>query len=138
VSSREPFTLDELHAIIARAHWQSAKSTEDVAPHQYVVLGWDKDDLTDEEFWRFEATIKAKGRLEEWTPPEEWVRRWGGRPMTNRYLYVGDGYAYWFTWPRDRVPMLNREHVSVQEQTPTRQPIAEQQSLLGHDTQEER
>ena len=34
--------------------------------------------------------------------------------MTNRYLYMAD-YAYWFTWPRGRVPMLNREHVSVQE-----------------------
>ena len=37
--------------------------------------------------------------------------------MTNRYLYIGD-YAYWFTWPRKSVPMLNREHVAVQEKTP--------------------
>ena len=28
---------DEVHDLIRRAHWQSAKSVEDVAPHQYVV-----------------------------------------------------------------------------------------------------
>ena len=60
---------DEIHDLIRRAHWQSAKSTEDVAPHQYVVIGWNKDDLTDEEFWYFVQTIKDLGRLEEWTPP---------------------------------------------------------------------
>ena len=111
----------EVEDFIARAHWQSAKSTEDVAPHQYVVLGWDRDDITDAEFWSFASLIKAEGRLEEWTPPPEWVRRWGGKPMTNRYLYIGD-FAYWFTWPKRSVPMLNREHVSVQESTPTRMP----------------
>ncbi|CAN5155097.1 hypothetical protein BH24ACT23_BH24ACT23_10180 [soil metagenome] len=42
--------------------------------------------------------------------------------MRNRYLYVGE-FAYWFTWPRGRVPMLNREHVSVQETTPTREVV---------------
>jgi hypothetical protein len=30
---------DEVHDLIRRAHWQSAKSVEDVAPHQYVVIG---------------------------------------------------------------------------------------------------
>jgi hypothetical protein len=111
---------DEIHDLIRRAHWQSAKSTEDVAPHQYVVIGWNKDDLTDEEFWFFVRTIKDLGRLEEWTPPDEWVRRWGGRPMRNRYLYIRE-HAYWFTRPR--VPMLNREHVSVQHATPTRRVV---------------
>ena len=120
-SGVEPITLAEAKDVIARAAWQSAKSTEDVAPHQYVVKGWGRDDVTEEEFWGFAELIKAEGRLEEWTPPEEWVRRWGGKPMKNRYLYVA-GYAYWFTWPRGRVPMLNREHVSVQEATPTRRP----------------
>lgn len=43
--------------------------------------------------------------------------------MKNTYLYPGDGYAYWFTWPQGRVPMLNREHVSVQEQGPTREVV---------------
>jgi hypothetical protein len=67
-----------------------------------------------------EPSIKDLGRLEEWTPPDEWVRRWRGRPMRNRYLYVGE-YAYWFTRPR--VPMLNRERVSVQQATPTRRVV---------------
>lgn len=111
---------DVIHELIRRAHWQSAKSTEDIAPHQYVVIGSNKDDLTDEEFWFFVRTITDLGRLEEWTPPDEWVRRWGGRPMRNRYLYVGE-HAYWFTRPR--VAMLNREHVSVQEATPTRRVV---------------
>jgi hypothetical protein len=115
-------TPDEVENLIRRAHWQSAKSTEDVAPHQYLVIGWDRDDVTDAEFWRFRDHVKANGRLEEWAPPAEWVRRWGGRPMRNTYLYVGE-YAYWFTWPKGRVPMLNREHVSVQERTPTRRAI---------------
>lgn len=44
--------------------------------------------------------------------------------MTNRYLYMGD-YAYWFTWPHKSDPMLNREHVAVQEQTRTRRPVDE-------------
>jgi hypothetical protein len=60
--------------------------------------------------------IKTEGRRELWTPPKEWVDRWGGKPMKNRYLYVG-GYAYWFTCPYGAVPMLNREHISVQERT---------------------
>ena len=104
---------------IERAAWTSAKSTEDVAPHQYVVKGWDRDDITVDEFWAFADLVKTRGREEIWTPPAEWVRRWGGRPMTNRYLYVGE-HAYWFTWPRKSVPMLNREHVEVQLRTPTR------------------
>ena len=111
--------------IIAGAHWQSAKSTEDVTPHQYSVNGWDRDDVTDEEFWQAVAFIKAHGRLEEWTPPAEWVRRWGGRPMQNRYLYVGE-YAYWFAWPRGHVPMLDCERVSVQEEAGTRRPVPRQ------------
>lgn len=104
---------------IERAAWTSAKSTEDVAPHQYIVKGWDRDDITDDEFWAFVARVRSQGRKEEWTPPAEWVRRWGGKPMVNSYLYVGE-HAYWFTWPRGRVPMLNREHVSVQGRAPTR------------------
>jgi hypothetical protein len=113
----EPFTREEAEDFISRAAWTSAKSTEDVAPHQYVVRGWDRGDVTEEEFWRMVELIKTEGRLELWTPPEEWVRRWGGKPMKNRYLYVRE-FAYWFTWPR--VPMLNREHVSVQERGRTR------------------
>ena len=123
--------------IIARAAWTSAKSTEDVAPHQYVACDWDRDDVTEGEFWQLVALIKSEGRLEEWTPPEEWVRRWGGRPMTNRYLYVDlpEGrFALWFTHPRGRVPMLNREHVLVQEATPTRRVIGEQTSFLDDRT----
>lgn len=109
----------EALSFIERAAWRSARTTEDVAPHQYVVKGWDRDDITEEEFWAFVDLVKTRGRQEIWTPPAEWVRRWGGRPMTNRYLYIGE-YAYWFTWPRDSVPMLNREHVSVQKAAATR------------------
>ncbi len=121
---KSPLTPEEVEAFIERAAWQSARSTEDVAPHQYIVKGWDRDDISEQEFWAFAELIKATGREEVWTPPGEWVRRWGGRPMKNRYLYVGE-YAYWFTWPRDSVPMLNREHVSVQEKTPTRRRVGE-------------
>ena len=109
----------EALSFIERAAWTSAKTTEDVAPHQYVVKGWDRDDITEAEFWAFADLVKTRGQVEIWTPPAEWVRRWGGRPMTNRYLYLGE-YAYWFTWPRSSVPMLNREHVSVQRAAPTR------------------
>jgi hypothetical protein len=117
----------EVHDIIRRAAWHSAKSTEDVAPHQYVVIGWDRDDVTEDEFWLVVTTIQTLGRLEEWTPPAEWVRRWGGKPQRNHYLYVGD-YAYWLT--RTGVWMLNREHVSVQEATPTRRVIGERSPQL--------
>jgi hypothetical protein len=120
----KPVSVEEFEVLIEKAHWQSAKSTEDVAPHQYCVRGWDKDNLTDDEFWAMHATIKHVGRLEEWTPPAEWVQRWGGKPMKNRYLYIGD-FAYWFTWPRGRVPMLNREHRSVQKDGPTRRIVEE-------------
>jgi hypothetical protein len=111
---------DEIHNLIGRAHWQLAKSVEDVAPHQYVVIGWNKDDLTGEEFWFFVRTIKDLGRLEEWTPPEGFYDSGTKRPMRNRYLYVGE-HAYWFTCPG--VPMLNREHVSVQQATPMRRVV---------------
>lgn len=40
--------------------------------------------------------------------------------MRNCYLYVVE-YAYWFTRPR--VPMLNREHVSVQQATQSRRVV---------------
>ena len=122
--SYEPASPLTPEAFIERAAWRSARSTEDVAPHQYIVKGWDRDDISEQEFWAFAELIKATGREEVWTPPDEWVRRWGGRPMKNRYLYVGE-FAYWFTWPRDSVPMLNREHVSVQEKTPTRRRVGE-------------
>ena len=125
---QQSITLEEAKRIIARAAWTSAKSTEDVAPHEYVVKGWDRDDLTHQEFWQVATLINATGREEIWTPPAEWVRRWGGRPMTNRYLYPGDGYAYWFTWPRRSAAMLNRERVSIQDNNPTRCPVDEQAS----------
>jgi hypothetical protein len=118
--------------LIEQAAWTWAKSTHDFAPHQYVVKGWDRDDLTEEEFWAIASTIKEVGRDEEWTPPAEWVRRWGGRPMRNRYLYLPSAnptHAYWFTWPRKSVPMLNREVVEVQERNPTRRPLPEQLRL---------
>jgi hypothetical protein len=48
----------EILELVERAHWQSARTVEHVAPHQYNVLGWDKDDLTDEEFWKLAKAIK--------------------------------------------------------------------------------
>jgi hypothetical protein len=45
----KPLTMDEAEDFISRAAWTSAKSTEDVAPHQYVVRGWDRDDVNEEE-----------------------------------------------------------------------------------------
>ena len=120
----KPLTMDEAEDLINRAEWRSAKaalrsgkSIDDVAPHQYVVQkrGQRRDDFAEEEFWQMVELIKAEGRLERWTPPEGWE----GRPQRNRYLYLGE-YAYWFTMPYGAVPMLNREHVSVQERDGTR------------------
>ena len=110
--------------IIRRCHWHSAKSVEAVAPHQYNVLGWDRDDVTEQEFWLVRDAIQAHGRREEWVPPEGFYDSGNRRPMRNTYLYV-DEFAYWFTYPRGRVPMLNREHVSVQQATPTRRALDE-------------
>jgi hypothetical protein len=123
---------EQVREIIWRAEWCSAKSVEDVAPHQYVVIGWDRDDVTDGEFWLVVRTIETLGRVEEWTPPEGFYDSGNRRPVTNRYLYVAttDGlHAYWFTHPRNSVPMLNREHVSVQQQTPTRRVVEPQQHM---------
>jgi hypothetical protein len=117
-----PLLDPELLDIIRRAAWTSAKSTEDVAPHQYVVKGWNKDDVTAQDFDLLAAAIKTYGRVEVWTPPDEWVRRWGGREQRNRYLYAG-GYAMWFTFPRGRVPMLNRELTTWQQANLTRRVI---------------
>src|SRR4051794_37896311 len=123
-------TVDEARAFIRRAAWTSAKSTEDVgtAPVSGHTAIEPQRQRLGGRVLRFVNLIKTEGRVEEWTPPAEWVRRWGGRPMTNRYWHPGDGYA-WFTWPRKSVPMLNREHISVQEQDRTRRPVAEQQRL---------
>jgi hypothetical protein len=128
----EPLTMEKAEDFISRTAWRSAQSTEDVAPHQYVVQkrGQRRDDFTEEEFWRLVELIKTEGRRELWTPPEEWARRWGGKPMKNQYLYIGE-YAYWFTCPYGAVPMLNREHLSVQEQNPTRTVLGES---MGHMT----
>jgi hypothetical protein len=118
-----------VHDLIARAHWQTAKSVEHVegGQHQYNVKGWDKDDLTEDEFWLLVNVIKAHGRQEVWTAPAGFYDS-GKRPsFKNTYLYPGDGFAYWFTWPRNAVPMLNREHVSVQEKAPTRRPFGPDQ-----------
>jgi hypothetical protein len=120
----EPLTMEEAEDFIGRAEWRpaksrlrSGKSIEDVAPHEYVVQkrGQGRDDFTEDEFWRFNARINAEGRWELWTPPSGWE----GKPQKNRYLYVGE-YAYWFTMPYGAVPMLNREHLSVQERDHTR------------------
>lgn len=119
--SHDHLVSDEAQDIIRRGWWQSARSTEAIAPHEYVVLGWSKDDLSEADFWLLANTIKRHGRAEVWTPPPEWVNRWGGRPMRNTYLYLGEGdqqYAYWLT--RGRKAMLNRERVAQQLVTPTR------------------
>ena len=110
---------DAVHAILARMHWQDARSVQHVAPHQYVVAGWAKDDVTEAEFWSVVNIVRAVGRVEEWTPPAGFYDSGNRRPTLNTYLYVG-GYAYWFTSPSAAVPMLNREHVSVQLRRPTR------------------
>lgn len=122
----EPLTMEEAEDFISCADWRSAKSVEKVAPHQYVVQkrGQRRDDFTEEEFWRFNALIQAEGRWEIWTPPEGFYDSGNRRPQKNRYLYVSK-YAYWFTMPFGAVPMLNREHVSVQEQNPTRTVLGE-------------
>jgi hypothetical protein len=109
----------EIHDLIRRAHWQSARSVAKVAPHQYVVIGWDKDELTSREFCALARLFKERGRLEEWTVPEGFYSDGIRRRMQNRYLYIGD-YSYWFTEPRNGPPMLNREHVSVQMRSATR------------------
>lgn len=117
VDQVDPAILD----LIERAHWQTAKTVEHIAAgrHQYNVLGWSKDDLTRDQFWQLANVIRSVGRLEEWTPPEGFYDSGNRRPMTNRYLYLGD-YAYWYTHPRNSIPMLNREHVDIQLATPTR------------------
>ena len=123
---------DAVLAIIGRAHWQSAKSVEEVAPHAYVVKGWDKDSVTPEEFELIVLVIKTFGRHEEWDAPAGFYDS-GKRPRyKNRYLYLitDDGhFAYWFTWPRGCPPMLNREHTSIQEEAPTRRALNQQLGL---------
>ena len=118
----KPLTKKQAADFIRRAEWRSAKSVEDVAPHQYVVQkrGQRRDDFTEEEFWRMVERIKTEGRRERFTPPPDF----NVRPQTNRYLYVGK-YAYWFTMPFGAVPMLNREHVSVQKRDHTRTVLGE-------------
>lgn len=128
--SHDDLLSPELHDIIARAHWQTAKSVEHVegGQHAYNVIGTSKDDLTNEEFWLVAKAIRLLGRDEVWTPPEGFFddpsKR---RPMKNTYLYVGD-YAYWFTKGYRSKPMLNREHISVQAKTPTRQVVQDRLS----------
>ena len=114
--------------VIRRAHWQTARSVDHVpgGAHAYVVEGWAKDDLTVEEFWLVVGAIRAHGREEIWKAPERFYDS-GKRPeFENLYLYVdvGNGlHAYWHTFPRGRVPMLNRELVSYQIEHPTRRVI---------------
>lgn len=96
----------QILAILARAHWQSARSVEAVAPHQYVVIGWDKDDLTEAEFWAVRDAIRALGRREVWRAPRGFYSD-GRRPeMVGSYLYV-KSFAHSYTKPSK--PMLNRE-----------------------------
>ena len=119
----EAYGAGVVQALIGRAHWRSAKSVEHVpgGAHQYVVLG--QAGLTDHEFWNIAHLIKAHGRDEWWQSPPGFYSS-GKRPtFRGQYLYPGDGHAYWFTHPKDRSPMLNREHLSVQEQTPTRRAV---------------
>ena len=134
----QPLTMEEAEDFIGRTAWRSAQSTEDVAPHQYVVQkrGQRRDDFTEEDFWRMVELIKTEGHRELWTPPKEWVQRWGGKPMKNQYLYIGE-HAYWFTCPYGAVPMLNREHVSVQEQNPTRTVLGESSPTDSEDNMSE-
>ena len=91
-----------VHDPIARMHWQRAKSVEKVAPHQYNVLGWSKDDVSNAGCWQVVDTIREHGCVEEWTPPEGVYSAGNRRPMTNRYPYLGD-HAYWYSKPRNSV-----------------------------------
>ncbi len=68
----QPLTMEEAEDFIGRTAWRSAQSTEDVAPHQYVVQkrGQRRDDFTEEDFWRMVELIKTEGHRELWTPPK--------------------------------------------------------------------
>lgn len=116
----------EVLSVIERAGWQTAKSVEHVAggSHQYIVRGWDKDDVLEPEFWLVVDAIKAHGRAEVWVPPPSFYDSGSRKPQRNRYLYPGDGYAYWYTRSRSAA-MLNREDISVQAITPTRRPVGD-------------
>jgi hypothetical protein len=105
--------------LIERMHWQNARSVERVARHSYRVAGWDRDDVTETEFWRVVDVVRAVGRIEVWTAPAGFYDS-GRRPqLTNRYMYVPP-FAYWYTTARSATHMLNREHVDVQLRSPTR------------------
>jgi hypothetical protein len=120
----ELYGPDTIGALIRKAHWQSAKSVAEVAPHAYCVKGWSKDQLTEHEFSLLAKVIKTHGRRETWVPPAGFYDSGNRRPQTNTYLYLSEPsgalYAYWFTFPRGRVAMLNRESVALQQATPTR------------------
>lgn len=116
--------------IIARAHWQTATSVQHVAggQHQYCVIGWAKDDVTEAEFWSVRDAIREHGRRESWRSPPGFYSDGRQIEMANVYLYVkdaaGDLYALWYTKPKTGPPMLNREDCRVQLVTPTRRPLA--------------
>jgi hypothetical protein len=118
--------------IIRRAHWQSARSVAHVpgGKHAYVVMGWNKDDVTEGEFFLAVSAIRTYGRREVWTPPVGFYDSGNRRPMTNTYLYLGE-FAYWYTKPSEGPHMLNRESVAVQLATPTRRVLAPELEQLA-------
>ena len=62
MASQKAKLVSESAQKAAQTSMSGRKSTEDVAPHQYVVKGWERDDLTEQEFWQVATLIKAAGR----------------------------------------------------------------------------
>lgn len=121
---------DEIRDIIRRCHFQTAKTVEHVegGQHSYVVAGWNRDDVSENEFWDLVRAIRTLGREEEWTAPRGFYDS-GRRPtMRNRYLYPGDGHSYWFTTAHSTL-MVNRERLEVQERTRTRRVVQQQMQM---------
>jgi hypothetical protein len=115
--------------IIGRCFFQVAKSVDHIpgGQHAYCVRNWAKDDVSADEFDLVAQAIKAHGRREEFIPPIGFFDSGNRKPQRGEYLYVRDAagelYSYWFTWPRGRVSMLNRELRSRQLAHPTRRPL---------------
>lgn len=127
--------------IIERADWRNARSVEHVpgGRHAYVVLP--KDDEGREGFWLLVKAIRALGRREVWRSPPGFYDHGRQIEMVGSYLYVrnggGDLFAYFFSHPRNAIPMCNREAVAVQLAHPTRRPLAPGERLPKTTTHQE-
>ena len=103
---REAPTAEELQwarEFVARRKWREAVTYRKTAPHEYTVRDWERGSQADDEFNRFNTSIRRFGYADFF--------------YKLRHIYwVVDGFKYWtMGWPVEETTVINRARLDAPE-----------------------